>query len=209
MTLYIGSTAPNFVAHTTQGDIEFHQWIGRSWALFFSHPGDFTPVCTTEVGRVSNLEKELTKRNVKALGLSTDTLAHHYRWIDDINETQNTDMFIPLVSDPTFLVTSLYEMIHTAQSGTDPVRSVFIIDPNKRIRMTMTYPMEVGRCFDEILRIIDALQLADKRHIATPVDWHPGDPVIIPNDTSDAEARKQFPQGWEEKRPYLRLVDVA
>lgn len=209
MSLHIGDSAPNFVAISTQGVIEFHEWVSDSWALFFSHPGDFTPICTTEVGRISQLEHELSARHVKALGLSTDTVDNHYAWIDDINESQNTDMFVPLVSDPVHRIADLYDMVHTRQSYSQTIRSVYIIDPNKKIRLTMTYPMEVGRSFDEILRVLDALILADKHSIVTPVDWHPGDPVIIPTSTPDWKARQQFHQGWVEVLPYMRLTTVS
>jgi len=209
MSLHIGDTAPNFTALTTQGVIEFHEWMSDAWTLFFSHPGDFTPICTTEVGRVSQLERQLIDRNVKALGLSTDTIDNHYAWIDDINDSQNTDMFVPLVSDPLHCIADLYDMVHTQQSETQTIRSVYIIDSNKKIRLTMTYPMEVGRSFDEILRVLDALRLADKHSIITPADWYPGDPVIIPSTLPDSKARYQFAQGWVAVLPYLRLTRVS
>jgi len=206
MTLNIGETAPNFVARTTQGDIEFHQWMGNSWALLFSHPGDFTPVCTTEVGCVSRLQQAFEKRNVKTLGLSTDSLESHYAWIDDINETQHVDMFVPIIADPERRIATLYEMIHPHESVTSTIRSVYIIDPRKRIRLCMTFPVEVGRNFEEILRVIDALKLADKNHVVTPADWHSGDPVIISPAVDNAMARLLFPRGWREVRPYLRYT---
>lgn len=208
MTLHIGDTAPNFKIDTTKGEIDFHEWIGDSWVFFFSHPADFTPVCTTEMGRTSQLAAEFEKRNTKPLGLSTDTVAEHNKWIVDVNETQHTTLEFPIVADADLKVAKLYTMIHPTESETAAVRSVFIIDPNKKIRLTMTYPMNVGRNFDEILRVIDALQLGDKARIATPADWRPGDEVIIPPSISNDEASKIFPQGWDEIRPYLRKTKV-
>jgi peroxiredoxin (alkyl hydroperoxide reductase subunit C) len=209
MSLHIGDTAPDFSIASTKGDIKFHDWIGDSWVFFFSHPADFTPVCTTEMGRTSNLAREFASRNVKPLGLSTDTVAEHLKWISDVNDTQNADLQFPIVADADLKVSRLYDMIHPDQSETQAVRSVFIIAPDKKIRLTMTYPMSVGRNFDEILRVIDALQLGDKANIATPADWRPGDKVIIPPSISNAEAEKMFPQGWDEIRPYLRLTTAA
>lgn len=209
MSIKIGNTAPNFNVETTNGPIDFHEWIGNSWAFFFSHPADYTPVCTTEMGRTSQLCDEFTKRNVKPIGLSTDTVEEHKAWILDVNDTQNTNLTFPIVADPDLKVAKLYEMIHPSESETAAVRSVFIIDPDKKIRLTMTYPMSVGRNFDEILRVIDALQLGDKKRVATPADWHPGEKVIIPPSISNTEAKDIFPQGWDELRPYLRLTDVT
>ncbi|WOR14417.1 peroxiredoxin [Hyphomonas sp. FCG-A18] len=208
MSLRIGDTAPNFSIPTTKGDINFHNWIGDSWAFFFSHPADFTPVCTTEMGRTSQLAEEFAKRNTKPLGLSTDTVAEHIKWIDDVNDTQNTSLDFPIVADAEHKVAQLYDMIHPGESETAAVRSVFIIDPVKKIRLTMTYPMSVGRNFDEILRVIDALQMGDKHKVATPADWTPGGKVIIPPSVSNEEAETMFPQGWDEVRPYLRFTDV-
>lgn len=208
MSLKIGDTAPNFNIDTTNGPIDFHEWISDSWAFFFSHPADYTPVCTTEMGKTSKLENEFTKRNVKPIGLSTDTVAEHKTWILDINDTQQTTLTFPIVADPDLKVAKLYEMIHEEESETAAVRSVFIIDPNKKIRLTMTYPMSVGRNFDEILRVIDALQLGDEKKVATPADWRPGEKVIIPPSISNEDAKDIFPQGWEEIRPYLRLTEV-
>jgi peroxiredoxin (alkyl hydroperoxide reductase subunit C) len=208
MSLRIGDTAPNFSIPTTKGDINFHNWIGDSWAFFFSHPADFTPVCTTEMGRTSQLAEEFAKRNTKPLGLSTDTVAEHIKWIDDVNDTQNTSLDFPIVADAEHKVAQLYDMIHPGESETAAVRSVFIIDPAKKIRLTMTYPMSVGRNFDEILRVIDALQMGDKHKVATPADWTPGGKVIIPPSVSNEEAETMFPQGWDEVRPYLRFTDV-
>lgn len=208
MTLHLGDTAPDFEVETTKGKISFHDWIGDSWCFFFSHPADFTPVCTTEMGRTSQLAKEFEARNVKPLGLSTDTVEEHNKWIEDVNETQNTQLEFPIVADPKREISELYEMIHPGESDTAAVRSVFIIDPKKKIRLMLTYPMAVGRNFDEILRVIDALQIGDKHRIATPADWTKGEKVIIPPSISNEEAEKLFPQGWDEKRPYLRMTSL-
>lgn len=208
MGLRLGDTAPDFSIDTTKGKINFHEWIGDSWCFFFSHPADFTPVCTTEMGRTAQLAQEFAARNVKPLGLSTDTVDAHLKWIEDINDTQNTTLEFPIVADPDLKVSTLYEMIHPGESTTAAVRSVFIIDPNKKIRLTLTYPMSVGRNFDEILRVIDALQLNDSAKVATPADWRKGDKVIIPPSISNEAAKDIFPQGWEEIRPYLRLTKV-
>ena len=208
MIIRIGDVAPNFIVESTNGPINFHDWIGDSWAFFFSHPADYTPVCTTEMGRTSQLMAEFEKRNTKPIGLSTDTVEEHNNWILDVNDTQNTSLTFPIIADADFKVARLYEMIHPGESETAAVRSVYIIDPNKKIRLTMTYPMSVGRNFDEILRVIDALQLGDEKKIATPADWRPGDKVIIPPSISNEEAKDIFPQGWDEIRPYLRLTDV-
>lgn len=208
MSLKIGETAPNFTIDTTNGPIDFHEWIGDSWAFFFSHPADYTPVCTTEMGKTSKLEDQFTKRNVKPIGLSTDTVEEHKTWILDINDTQQTTLTFPIVADPDLKVAKLYEMIHEEESETAAVRSVFIIDPSKKIRLTMTYPMSVGRNFDEILRVIDALQLGDEKKVATPADWRPGEKVIIPPSISNEDAKGIFPQGWEEIRPYLRITQI-
>lgn len=208
MTLHIGDTAPNFQIATQTGDIDFHEWAGDSWVFFFSHPADFTPVCTTEMGRTAQLAGEFEARNVKPLGLSTDTVEEHLKWIEDVNETQNTSLKFPIVADKDLAVAKLYDMIHPDESATAAVRSVFIIDPDKKIRLTMTYPMSVGRNFTEILRVIDSLQLSDAKGIATPADWKPGDKVIIPPSIPNEEAKDLFPQGWDELRPYLRLTKV-
>ncbi|WP_018935083.1 peroxiredoxin [Thioalkalivibrio sp. ALJ24] len=208
MTLRLGDTAPNFQIDTTAGKIDFHEWIGDSWCFFFSHPADFTPVCTTEMGRTAQLAKEFADRNVKPLGLSTDTVEEHNKWIEDVNDTQNTTLEFPIVADADKKISELYEMIHPGESDTAAVRSVYIIDPNKKIRLMMTYPMSLGRNFDEILRAIDGLQTADKHGIATPADWTPGDQVIIPPTVSNEEAQKKFPQGFDEIRSYLRYTKV-
>ncbi|MGA0586486.1 peroxiredoxin [Dyella sp. KRB-257] len=206
MSLKLGDTAPNFQIATTTGDIDFHQWAGDSWVFFFSHPADFTPVCTTEMGRTAQLAPEFTKRNVKPLGLSTDTVQEHLKWIEDVDDTQRTTLEFPIVADSERKIAEMYGMIHPDQSSTAAVRSVFIIDPAKKIRLTMTYPMSVGRNFDEILRVIDALQTGDKYRIVTPADWRPGEKVIIPPSIKNDEAKGLFPQGWDEVRPYLRLT---
>lgn len=208
MGLRLGDTAPDFSIDTTKGKINFHEWIGDSWCFFFSHPADFTPVCTTEMGRTAQLAQEFAARNVKPLGLSTDTVEEHMKWIEDVNDTQNTTLEFPIVADPDLKVSEMYDMIHPGESTTAAVRSVFIIDPNKKIRLTLTYPMSVGRNFDEILRVIDALQLNDSAKVATPADWRKGDKVIIPPSISNEAAKDIFPQGWEEIRPYLRLTKV-
>ena len=208
MSLHIGDVAPDFTVATTKGDISFHKWAGSSWVFFFSHPADFTPVCTTEMGRTAQLAEKFSARNVKPLGLSTDTVGEHLKWIADVNDTQKTDLQFPIVADADLKIARAYDMIHPEQSATAAVRSVFIIDPDKKIRLTMTYPMSVGRNFDEILRVVDALQAGDANRIATPADWKPGDKVIIPPSISDAEAKGLFPQGWETLRPYLRLTQL-
>lgn len=208
MTLRIGDIAPNFDVETTQGKINFHEWAGDSWVFFFSHPADFTPVCTTEMGRTSQLSDQFTSMNVKPLGLSTDSVEEHNKWIEDVNDTQNTNLQFPIVADADLKISQLYGMIHPSESETAAVRSVFIIDPNKKIRLTMTYPMSVGRNFDEIQRVIQSLQFGDAHKVATPADWRPGERVIIPPSINNEEASKLFPQGWEEIRSYLRLTEV-
>ena len=209
MTLLLGDIVPNFKADTTIGPISFHDWIGEDWAFFFSHPADFTPVCTTEMGRTAQLADQFTARGVKPIGLSTDSVEEHLKWIMDVNDTQNTTLRFPIIADPNFEVAKLYEMIHPDESQTAAVRSVFIIDPNKKLRLSMTYPMSVGRNFDEILRTIDALQTSDAKGVALPADWRPGDRAIIPPSVSNADAEMKFPQGFEEIRPYLRTVDIT
>lgn len=208
MSLRIGDTAPDFKADTTTGPIQFHDWMGGDWAFFFSHPADFTPVCITEMGRTAQLAEQFAARNVKPIGLSTDTVAEHVKWIDDVNDTQNTTLRFPIVADADLEIAKLYDMIHPSESETAAVRSVFIIDPDKKIRLTMTYPMSVGRNFDEILRVIDALQTGDQHKVATPADWVPGQKVIIPPSVSDSEASKAFPRGFDTIRPYLRTVKI-
>lgn len=208
MSLKLGDTAPNFTIPTTAGDIDFHQWAGDSWVFFFSHPADFTPVCTTEMGRTAQLAPEFDARNVKPLGLSTDSVEEHLKWVKDVDETQNTTLEFPIVADKDRDIAQLYGMMHPGESETAAVRSVFIIDPSKKIRLTMTYPMSVGRNFAEILRVIDALQVGDKHRVATPADWTPGSKVIIPPSIPNREAESLFPNGWEEVKPYLRYTTV-
>lgn len=208
MALRIGDIAPDFAADTTTGPINFHDWIGTDWAFFFSHPADFTPVCTTEMGRTAQLAEQFAARGVKPIGLSTDTVDEHVKWIADVDDTQNTTLRFPIVADATLKVARLYDMIHPNESATAAVRSVFIIDADKKLRLTMTYPMSVGRNFDEILRVIDALQTGDKFKVATPADWVPGQDVIIPPSVDDVDAAKAFPQGFETIRPYLRTVKL-
>jgi alkyl hydroperoxide reductase subunit AhpC len=208
MSLLLGDTAPNFQVNSQNGKIDFYEFIGNSWCFFFSHPADFTPVCTTEMGRTAQLASEFKKRNVKPLGLSTDSVENHKKWIIDINDTQKTTLEFPIVADENQTVAKLYGMIHPEQSGTEAVRSVFIIDSNKKIRLIMTYPMSVGRNFDEILRVIDALQTVDKFRVATPADWKVGDKVIIPPNVKTDEAKMKFPHGFDEIRPYLRFAEI-
>lgn len=208
MSLHIGDTAPNFTTDSTVGQINLHDWAGDSWIFFFSHPADFTPVCTTEMGATAKLADEFAKRNVKPLGLSTDTADEHRAWISDVNETQGVDMQFPIVDDASLEIAKLYDMIHPDQSETAAVRSVFIIDPAKKIRLILTYPMSVGRNFDEIIRVIDSLQLSDAKGVVTPANWRPGGEVIIPPSVSDADARAKFPQGFTTLKSYLRMVQV-
>ena len=206
MALQLGDTAPDFLAETTQGPIQFHQWKEDSWAVFFSHPKDFTPVCTTELGYTAALSEEFASRNVKAIAVSVDSVADHNSWIGDIEETQSTTVNFPIIGDPERKVASLYEMIHPQADDTLTVRSVFIIDPNNKIRLTLTYPASTGRNFDEILRVIDSMQLTDANKIATPVNWKQGEDVIISPSLSTEEAAELFPDGWDEIRPYLRVT---
>jgi thioredoxin-dependent peroxiredoxin len=206
MSLRLGDTAPDFEADTTEGRIRFHQWLGNSWGVLFSHPKNYTPVCTTELGYTAKLKPEFEKRKVKAIGLSVDKLEDHHGWSRDIEETQGCALNFPLIADPDFKVSNLYGMIHPNASYRFTVRSVFVIDPNKKVRLTITYPASTGRNFDEILRVIDSLQLTDGYKVATPVNWQPGEDVIIVPAVSNDDARKLFPQGWKESKPYLRVV---
>ncbi len=206
MTLRLGDTAPDFQAETTEGSIRFHEWIGESWAILFSHPRDFTPVCTTELGYVARLKPEFDKRNVKAIGLSVDPVESHRGWTRDIEETQGHAPNFPIVADPQRKVADLYGMMHPAHDEVYTVRTVFVIDPKKKIRLTITYPQTTGRNFDEILRVIDSLQLTDRYKVATPVNWRQGEDVIIVPAVADEEARTRFPQGWRTLKPYLRLT---
>lgn len=206
MSLQLGDTAPDFQATTTAGPIKFHQWLGSQWGVLFSHPKDFTPVCTTELGYTERLRPEFEKRGVKVIGLSVDPVDDHQRWADDIEATQGARPRFPIIGDSDRTVANLYGMLHPKADNTFTVRSVFIIDPAKKVRASITYPASTGRNFDEILRVIDSLQLTDKHRVATPVNWQPGQDVIIVPSIPNEEARRLFPGGWDEQRPYLRLV---
>jgi alkyl hydroperoxide reductase subunit AhpC len=206
MNVQLGDTAPDFTAVTTEGPLSFHEWIGHSWAILFSHPRDFTPVCTTELGYVARLKPEFDRRGVKAIGLSVDPVASHQNWAADIRETQGHAPNFPIIADPDRKVAGLYGMIHPAHDEVYTVRTVFVIDPKKKIRLMITYPQTTGRNFDEILRVIDSLQLTDTHRVATPVNWKQGEDVIIVPAVSDEEARGTFPKGWRALKPYLRLT---
>jgi alkyl hydroperoxide reductase subunit AhpC len=207
MGLHIGSIAPDFEQDSTAGRLKFHEWIGNTWAVLFSHPKDFTPVCTTELGRAANLKEEFDKRSVKMIAVSVDKVDDHKRWIGDIEDTQNAKMNFPILGDADRKVAKLYDMIHEEASDTLTVRSVFIIDGNKKIRAMITYPASTGRNFAEILRVIDSLQLTDSHKVATPADWRDGDDcVIVPSLTDPEEIKKRFPKGYTELRPYLRMT---
>lgn len=206
MTLRLGDNAPDFTAPTTQGTISFHEWLGDSWGVLFSHPKDFTPVCTTELGYVAKLLPEFTARNTKVIGLSVDPVESHERWETDIAETQGTAVNFPMIGDPDRTVADLYDMIHPNASDTFTVRSVFVIGPDKKVKLTLTYPASAGRNFDEILRVIDSLQLTAKHKVATPANWKQGEDVIIGAVVSDEEAATLFPNGWTTLKPYLRIV---
>ena len=215
MSLKIGQTAPNFTAETTEGTIDFHQWIGDGWAILFSHPKDFTPVCTTELGYMARIKPEFDKRNVKIIGLSVDPVTDHGRWAQDIEETQGTAPNYPLIGDTDLAVSKLYDMLPAEEDGSSEgrtpadnatVRSVFVIGPDKKIKLILTYPMSTGRNFDEVLRVVDSLQLTAQHQVATPVNWKRGDEVIIVPAVSDEAAKEKFPQGWRAEKPYLRYV---
>lgn len=206
MSLRLGDTAPDFEADTTEGRIRFHEWLGDAWSVLFSHPKNYTPVCTTELGYTAKLKPAFDARNVKAIGLSVDRLEDHHGWSKDIEETQGAALNFPLIADPDFKVSNLYGMIHPNASDRFTVRSVFVIDPNKKVRLTITYPASTGRNFDEILRVIDSLQLTDGYKVATPVNWKAGEDVIIVPAVSNEDASELFPQGWKELKPYLRIV---
>ncbi len=206
--LQIGHTAPDFNLASTNGDISFHEWLGSSWGVLFSHPKNFTPVCTTELGEVARLKDEWERRNVKVIGLSVDPLERHEEWARDIQETQGEALNFPLLSDPDREVAELYGMVHPEANPLETVRSVFIIDPKKKVRLTLNYPPSAGRNFDEIIRVIDSLQLSDREKVSTPVNWKLGEPVIVALQLSDEEARERFPQGFEAKKPYLRYVKL-
>jgi len=206
MAIRLGDTAPDFTAETTEGPIHFHDWIGDHWAVLFSHPKDFTPVCTTELGEVARIKPEFEKRNVKVIGLSVDPADSHKKWAEDIAETQGTALNFPVIADSDRKVSDLYDMIHPSASDTFTVRSVFVIGPDKKVKLTITYPASTGRNFDEILRVIDSLQLTANHSVATPVNWKQGDDVIIVPALSDEEAKKKFPGGWKTLKPYLRIT---
>lgn len=206
MTLQLGDTVPDFTARTTKGDINFYDWLGDGWAVLFSHPKNFTPVCTTELGEVSRLKPEFDKRGVKVIGLSVDELANHDQWADDIEQTQGHRLNFPLIADADRKVSQLYGMIHPHADDTMTVRSVFVIGPDKKLKLSLTYPASTGRNFDEILRTIDSLQLTANHKVATPSNWRTGEDVIIVPSVSDDEAREAFPDGWTALRPYLRIV---
>jgi alkyl hydroperoxide reductase subunit AhpC len=205
MAIRLGDTAPDFEANTTAGKIRFHEWLGDKWGVLFSHPKDFTPVCTTELGEVAKLKREFDKRNVKVIGLSVDPVEDHHRWASDIEETQGTALNFPLIGDPDRKVAALYDMIHPNASDTLTVRSVFVIGPDKKVKLTLTYPASTGRNFEEILRVVDSLQLTSKHSLATPADWKPGQDVIIAPSVSDDDAKKRFP-GYKTVKPYLRIT---
>ncbi|AGH83294.1 MULTISPECIES: peroxiredoxin [Ralstonia solanacearum species complex] len=207
MSLRLGDIAPDFEQDSSEGRIQFHAWLGNSWGVLFSHPADFTPVCTTELGLTAKLKDAFAKRNVKVIALSVDPVDSHKKWIDDINETQNTRVNFPIIADADRKVSQLYDMIHPNASETFTVRSLFVIDPNKKVRLTITYPASTGRNFDEVLRVIDSLQLTDHHSVATPGNWKDGDDVVIVPSLKDEEVIKQkFPKGYKAVRPYLRLT---
>jgi len=213
MALRIGDEAPNFTAETTQGKVDFHQWIGDGWAILFSHPKDFTPVCTTELGYMAKLKPEFEKRNTKVIGLSIDPVDDHKRWAKDIEETQGAAPNYPIIGDADLNVAKQYDMIHPNATGgkrtaadNATIRSVFVIGPDKKVKLTLTYPMSTGRNFDEVLRVLDSIQLTAKHAVATPVNWKSGEDVIIPTSVSDDDAKKKYPQGFKTLKPYLRTV---
>jgi alkyl hydroperoxide reductase subunit AhpC len=215
MSLRINSEAPNFTAETTQGSVNFHDWIGNGWAVLFSHPKDFTPVCTTELGYMAGLKPEFDKRNTKIIGLSVDPATSHSKWAADIEETQGHKVTFPMIGDPTLEVAKLYDMLpenagNTSEGRTAAtnatVRTVFVVGPDKKIKMMLSYPMSTGRNFDEILRVIDSLQLTAKHQVSTPANWKPGEDVIISGSVSNEDAQKQYPGGWKSPKPYIRIV---
>jgi alkyl hydroperoxide reductase subunit AhpC len=206
MSLKLGDTAPDFQAETSLGDIRFHEFLGNSWGILFSHPADYTPVCTTELGYTSKLKSEFDKRGTKVIALSVDGVEDHQSWIKDINETQNTDVQFPIIADKDRKISELYDFIHPNASATATVRSLLIIDPDKKVRLIITYPASTGRNFNEILRVLDSLQLVDSHKVATPVNWENGDDVIVPPAISTEDARKIFPKGVIEIKPYLRYT---
>jgi len=206
MSLRLGDTVPDFTAESTEGPISFHSWLGDSWGILFSHPKNFTPVCTTELGQVAHLKSEFDKRGVKVIGLSVDTAENHPAWVQDIKDATGATLNFPLIADADKKVSTLYDLIHPNASDTATVRSVFIIGPDKKLKLSITYPASTGRNFDEILRVIDSLQLTVRHSVATPVDWKSGDDVIIVPSLSDEAAKEKFPEGWKTVKPYLRVV---
>ncbi len=206
MAVRLGDIAPDFTAETTDGTVNFHEWKKDAWAVLFSHPKDFTPVCTTELGTVAKLKPEFDKRNVKVIGLSVDPIADHHKWKADIEETQGTALNFPLIADPDRTVANLYDMIPADAKDNLTVRSVFVVGPDDKVKLTLTYPASTGRNFDELIRVIDSLQLTAQYKVATPANWKNGDNVIIGGAVSDAEAKELFPAGWEAPKPYLRIV---
>jgi len=215
MALRIGDEAPNFTAQTTQGPVDFHQWIGNQWAILFSHPKDFTPVCTTELGYMARIKPEFDKRNTKIMGLSVDSVDDHKKWAKDIEETQGTAPNYPMIGDSDFKVSKLYDMLPASVSGeakartpadNQTVRSVFLIGPDKKIKLVLLYPMTTGRNFDEVLRVLDSIQLTAQHKVATPVNWKQGQDVIISGSVKDDDAKKQYPAGWKAPKPYIRIV---
>jgi alkyl hydroperoxide reductase subunit AhpC len=207
MSIRLGDIAPDFEQDSSEGRIRFHEWLGDSWGILFSHPADFTPVCTTELGFTAKLKDEFAKRGVKAIALSVDPVDSHIKWIDDINETQNTAVNFPIIADADRKVSDLYDLIHPNANDTLTVRSLFIIDPNKKVRLTITYPASTGRNFHEILRVVDSLQLTDNYKVATPANWQDGDEVVmVPSLNDEAEIAQRFPQGYRAVKPYLRLT---
>jgi thioredoxin-dependent peroxiredoxin len=214
MALQLGETAPDFEADTTQGRIRFHQWLGDSWGVLFSHPKDFTPVCTTELGYMAKIKPEFDKRGVKIIGLSVDPVDRHAKWAEDIKETQGVAPNFPMIGDPDLTISKLYGMLPASASGSSErtpadnqtVRNVFVVGPDKKIKLILVYPMTTGRNFDEVLRVIDSMQLTAKHRVATPVNWKQGDEVIISGSVSDDEAKKIYPDGWKAPRPYIRIV---
>jgi alkyl hydroperoxide reductase subunit AhpC len=215
MSIRLGVTAPDFEADTTQGKISFHKWLGDSWGILFSHPKDFTPVCTTELGYMARLKPEFDKRNTKIIGLSVDPVGNHEKWVKDIEETQGAAVNYPMIGDPELKVAKAYDMLPADAGNTSEgrtpvdnatVRSVFVIGPDKKVKATLTYPMSTGRNFDEVLRLLDSCQLTAKHTVATPVNWKQGEDVIIPPSVSDEQAKQKFPKGWKALKPYLRIV---
>lgn len=206
MTVRLGDTAPDFTAETTQGPVHFHEWKEGKWAILFSHPKDFTPVCTTELGAVAKLMPEFTRRNTKVIGLSVDPVESHHKWESDIGDVTGNAVNFPMIADPDRQVSDLYDMIHPNANDTQTVRSVFVIGPDNKVKLTLTYPASTGRNFDEILRILDSLQLTASFSVSTPADWQPGQDVIIANTISDEEAATRFPKGFVKKKPYLRMT---